>query len=116
VDDRAVTVAEQLAAAPRTSVEKLDDLLGELAGATGEDAGQRLLITTFRPMLPLLRTMGYIPTDPDELDRLLLIGARMALGLRSDQSWQPETMNDLFLGPDEGQEPPEEAADAPDHP
>jgi hypothetical protein len=102
-----MSVADQLAAEPQTSVEKLEALLDQVSGAKADDAGQRLMLTTFRPLLPLLRQLGYIPTDPDELDRLLLIGARMALGLRSDAAWQPETVNDLFLGPD-----PQEAPDA----
>lgn len=109
-----MSVAEQLAAAPQTSTEKLDALLAQLADARGDDAGQRILLSTFRPLLPLLRQLGYIPTDPAELDHLLLIGARWALGLRSDTAWQPETANDLFLGPESGQETPEEAPDVPD--
>jgi hypothetical protein len=106
-----MNVAEELAAAPRSSVEKLEDLLDQVTGASSDDAGQRLLLSTFRPLIPLLRQLGYIPSDPDELDRLLLIGARMALGLRSDTAWQPETINDLFLGPETGQEAPEEATE-----
>jgi hypothetical protein len=110
MDDR-LSVADQLAAAPQTSVEKLEQMLDELANARGEDQGQRLLLSTFRPLLPLLRQLGYIPSDADELDRLLLIGARMAIGLRSDQAWQPETIDDLFLGPQTAPDAREEASE-----
>jgi hypothetical protein len=114
MDGRGVSVAEQLAAAPRSSVEKLEDLLAQLGDAKADDQGQRLLLTTFRPLVPLLRSMGYIPSDPAELDHVLLVGARLALGLRSDSAWQPETIDDLFLGPQPAQDTPREASDAAD--
>lgn len=103
-----LTVTEQLAAPPKTSVEKLEELIDRLADAKADDTTQRLLLTTLRGLMPTLRRSGYIPDDPAELDNLGLIAARLALSLRSDQAWQPETINDLFLGPQAPQETPEE--------
>lgn len=70
--------------APRTSVEKLEDVLDQLAAAKGTDTTQKLLLTTLKSLLPTLRRGGYIPSDPVELDHLLSVGAGFALSMRSD--------------------------------
>lgn len=85
---------------PRSSVEKLEQALEQLTGAKAADAGQSMLLNTLKALLPSLRRLGYIPSDPDELDTILLAGARWMLGMRSDTAWQPEHINDLFFGPD----------------
>lgn len=95
-----MTLPELLSREPRTSVQKLEEALEQLAGAQAGDTHGRMLLTAFRSLLPTLRRGGYIPSDPAELDALLLVAARWTLGMRSDAAWQPETINDLFLGPD----------------
>lgn len=83
----------------QTSVEKLDGALEELASAQ-VDATHAVLVSTFRATLPMLRRSGMIPTDPAELDATLLACARWCVGMRSDTAWQPETMDELFMGPE----------------
>lgn len=85
---------------PRTSVDKLEDALASLAHAKGEDATHGMLLGTFKAMLPTLRKLGYIPDDPAELDTVLLACARWCLGMRSDAAWQPDTIDELFTGPE----------------
>jgi hypothetical protein len=88
-----------------TSVEKLEAWLGELARARTDDAGMAMMLNTARSMLPSLRRLGFIPDDPAELDVVLLALAKWALVTRSDDAWQPDTLDDLFLG----QEAPDDA-------
>jgi hypothetical protein len=87
--------------AGQSSVEKLEDWLGQLARARSDDAGLRMMLSTAQAMLPQLRRLGFIPSDPDELDVILLALAKWALVTRSDGAWQPDSLDDLFLGPQE---------------
>jgi hypothetical protein len=73
-------------AAPRTSVEKLEEALEQLAQARGEGAGDRMLLQTLKSCIPALRKLGYIPDDPAELDRVLELCARWAASMRSDDA------------------------------
>jgi hypothetical protein len=89
-----------------TSVEKLEAWLGELARARTDDAGMAMMLNTARSMLPSLRRLGFIPDDPAELDVVLLALAKWALVTRSDDAWQPDTLDDLFLGSQEAPDAP----------
>jgi hypothetical protein len=89
-----------------TSVEKLEAWLGELARARTDDAGMAMMLNTARSMLPSLRRLGFIPDDPAELDVVLLALAKWALVTRSDDAWQPDSLDDLFLGPQEAPDAP----------
>jgi hypothetical protein len=89
-----------------TSVEKLEAWLGELARARTDDAGMAMVLNTGKAMLPALRRLGFIPDDPAELDVVLLALAKWALVTRSDDAWQPDTLDDLFLGPQETPDAP----------
>jgi hypothetical protein len=79
-----------------SSVEKLEGWLGELAQARSDDAGMSMVLGTAKAMIPTLRRMGFIPSDPHELDVVLLALAKWALVTRSDDAWQPNTLDDLF--------------------
>jgi hypothetical protein len=103
MDDLSVT--EQLEAPPRSSVEKLEAGLAQLASAQADDQGSAFALSSLRAILPTLRMLGFVPDDPVELDHLLLIGARWALGLRSDDAWHPASLDELFLGPGPEPEP-----------
>jgi hypothetical protein len=89
-----------------TSVEKLEAWLGELARARTDDAGMAMVLNTGKSLLPALRRLGFIPDDPAELDVVLLALAKWALVTRSDDAWQPDSLDDLFLGPQETPDAP----------
>jgi hypothetical protein len=95
-DDDAIAA---LVGPPRSSVAKLEEGLAQLADAKSDDAGSQFALSSLVAILPTLRRLGFIPNDPAELDHLLLVGARWALGLRSDDAWQPQNLDELFLGP-----------------
>ena len=92
--DDVSTVAET-----RTSTEKLEGALAQLAAEKG-DGQNAMLLGTFKSLLPVLRRLGYIPDNPAEPDESLLSCARWCLGMRSDEAWQPDTVDDLFMGPE----------------
>jgi hypothetical protein len=108
-DDDAIAA---LIGAPRSSVAKLEEGLAQLADAKSDDAGSQFALSSLVALLPTLRRLGFIPNDPAELDQLLLIGARWALGLRSDDAWQPQTLDELFLGPESPASAPQGGDDA----
>lgn len=69
---------------PRSSVEKLEEQLDRLTAAKPEGTAERLLLTTFKTMLPTLKRSGFIPDDPLELDANLELLSQWALSMRSD--------------------------------
>ncbi|HUR85658.1 MAG TPA: hypothetical protein VMY78_09955 [Solirubrobacteraceae bacterium] len=79
-----------------SSVDKLHTVAGELGALEPEDAMQAALLTMLSAFAPALT--AQLPDDPDELDELLLAGARWMLNLRSDDAWTPETIDELYLG------------------
>lgn len=95
VDVAARTPEGVPAATPgRTSVEKLREIITELRGAAPDgESGAR--IRQALGMMPTLLRMLPIPDDPKQLDGMLLIGARVALRLRSDDAEPPPSLEEL---------------------
>lgn len=92
----------------QTSVEKVRLALAELAQVEPDNPLQAAMLSaigTFAPMLELA-----LPDDPEQLDAVLLAGAKWALCMRSDTAAPLETIDELFLGPDPDPEPGEPAA------
>jgi hypothetical protein len=80
---------------PRTSVEKLHDLIAEAKSAKPTDEQTARLRQAFSSLLPMILRFAPIPEDPAELDKLLLVGARVCLRLRSDDAEQPASIAEL---------------------
>jgi hypothetical protein len=73
---------DERAKAPLTSPEKIAALLAELSGQSPDDEETAQLIAMMQMIGPI--AARFIPREPAELDKLLLVGARWALALLSD--------------------------------
>jgi hypothetical protein len=80
-----------------SSVDKLRAISAELTSADTDDPMQAALLSVLSGITPML--IPLLPSDPAELDALLLTGARWMLTMRSDGAWQPEDLDELFMGP-----------------
>lgn len=87
-------VDTRAAQGPRSSIEKLQDLIASAKSAPA-DPGTAQLRQTFSAVLPMILRFAPIPDDPAELDQLLLIGASLALRSRSDGASTPSTIAEL---------------------
>lgn len=81
-----------------SSTNKLSRVLVQLGEYVPDDPLQAAMLALLGGVSPML--VGLLPTDPSELDELLLAGAKWMLSMRSDDAWAPETITDLYLGED----------------
>lgn len=74
------------------SREKLEALISGTAGAdeVAGDPEMGQLLGVMRMAAPV--AMRFLPSDPDELDAMLITGASLALRLRSDDADPPESL------------------------
>lgn len=86
---------------PRTSVEKVGELIAGGNGMQPSDPQGAQMLALFKSAAPMITR--FIPQDPDELDATLLGLASMALRLRSDDAAPPPPLEQLLAAPLEGE-------------